>query len=200
MRILGLTGSIGMGKSTAAAMLRRMHIPVHCADEVVHHLLGPSGAAVSRVANLYPAAHDKQTNSIDRSVLGKAVFHDAALMAKLEAILHPLVREQEKKFLQRARASRKRLVVLDIPLLYETSGEKRVHQVMVVTAPHFIQRMRVLSRAGMTHEKFTAILARQYPDALKRKRADAVIHTGLGRAFTFDKLRLYIRHFQNPTS
>lgn len=200
MRILGLTGSIGMGKSTAAAMLRRLHIPVHCADEVVHQLLGPYGAAVASVAKLHPASHNKQTHSIDRSILGKAVFHDAALMAKLEAILHPLVRQHEKKFLQRARAMRKRLVVLDIPLLFETMGEKRVHQVMVVTAPPFIQRARVLARTGMTKEKLNAILAKQYPDAQKRKRADVVIHTGLGRAFTFDKLRHFIRRLQRPAA
>lgn len=198
MRIIGLTGSIGMGKSTAAAMLRRMRIPVHCADEAVHALLAAHGAAVADVAKLYPAAHDKKTNAINRSVLGKAVFHDAALMAKLEAILHPLVRQKEKQFLQSCRAMRKRLVVLDIPLLFETLSEKRVHQVMVVSAPTFIQQQRVLSRKDMTPEKLRVILKRQMPDAQKRKRADGIIPTGLGRAVTFAALRSYIRHHQNP--
>ena len=198
MRIIGLTGSIGMGKSTVAAMLRRMRIPVYCADEAVHALLGPNGAAVGAVAKLYPAAYHSETKSIDRASLGVAVFHDAALMKQLEAILHPLVRAQEKKFLQRCRTMRKRLVVLDIPLLFETSAEKRMHRVMVVSAPSFIQRSRVLSRTGMTTQKFHAIIAKQMPDAQKRKRADVVIPTGLSRAVTFARLKQYIRKTTNP--
>lgn len=199
MRILGLTGSIGMGKSTAASMLRRMRIPVHCADEVVHELLGTGGGAVAAVAKLYPAAFEKKTNSIDRTVLGKAVFQDAGLMARLEAILHPLVRQKEFKFLQKCRALRKPLVVLDIPLLFETKGEKRVHQVIVVSAPAFIQRQRVLSRSGMSPEKFQAILNRQMPDAQKRNRADMVIATGLGHAVTFAQLQKFIHKNEYPT-
>ncbi|MBY0427968.1 MAG: dephospho-CoA kinase [Alphaproteobacteria bacterium] len=198
MRIIGLTGSIGMGKSTAAAMLRRMRIPVYCADDVVHQLLGIHGAAVAAVAKLHPPAHDKKTNAIDRAILGKAVFHDATLMTQLEAILHPLVREQEVKFLQRCRVLRKRLVALDIPLLFETQAHKRVHQVMVVSAPSFIQRGRVLSRAGMTPEKLNAILKKQMPDAQKRKHANVVIPTGLGRAVTYANIRSYLRILLNP--
>ena len=198
MRIVGLTGSIGMGKSTVAAMLRRMRIAVYCADEAVHELLGPGGDAVGSVAKLYPASHDKKTNAINRAVLGKAAFHDAAMMRKLEAILHPLVRAMEKKFLQRQRSLRKKLVVLDIPLLYETHGEKRMHQVMVVWAPSFIQHQRVLSRGGMNSEKLHAILAKQMPDAEKRKRADWVIPTGIGRAVTYAKIQRFIHKNINP--
>lgn len=199
MRIIGLTGSIGMGKSTVAGMLRRMRIPVYCADEAVHALLGPYGVAVNAVAKLYPAAYHPETKSIDRTSLGMAVFHDAALMKQLEAILHPLVRLQEKIFLQRCSTMRKRLVVLDIPLLFETRAEKRMHRVMVVSAPSFIQRSRVLSRIGMTTQKFRAILAKQMPDAQKRNRADVVIPTGLSRAVTFEKIRHFIGKNINPT-
>ncbi len=189
MRVIGLTGSIGMGKSTAAAMLRRMRIPVYCADEAVHELLQPHGAAVVMVAKLYPPSYEPLTHSINRAVLGKAVFHDTALMEKLEAILHPLARLKEKKFLQYCRAMRKSLVVLDIPLLFETRGERRVDAVMVVSAPPFIQRQRVLARAGMTKETFLAILNKQIPDAQKRRRSDIAIPTGLGRAVTYARLR-----------
>ncbi len=199
MQIIGLTGSIGMGKSTVAAMLRRLRIPVHCADEAVHELLGPKGGAVASVAKLYPAAHNTKTHSIDRAVLGKAVFHDAAMMRKLEAILHPLVRVSEKKFLQRNCALRKKRVVLDIPLLYETGRQRSMHRVMMVSAPSFIQRQRVLSREGMTAEKLHAIIRKQMPDADKRKRADVVIPTGIGRAVTYARIQAFICKNTNPT-
>ncbi|NDE90754.1 MAG: dephospho-CoA kinase [Alphaproteobacteria bacterium] len=195
MIILGLTGSIGMGKSTAAAMLRSMRIPVYCADEAVHNLLGKNGKAVAAVAKLYPAAFEE--NKINRKILGAAVFHDAALMKQLEAILHPLVRDIERAFIRRNRAHQnsmgKKIVVLDIPLLFETHAEKRVDKIMVVSAPSFIQRARVLSRADMNAQKFEAILAKQMSDVHKRRQADYVIPTGLGRAVTFAALRRVMR-------
>ena len=192
MRILGLTGSIGMGKSTAASMLRRMSIPVHASDEAVHKLLGKNGKAVVRVAKLFPPSHNKKNNSIDRKVLGAAVFANKALLKKLEAILHPLVRAEERAFLKRCKALRRKVVVLDIPLLYETGAEKRVHQVMVVSAPKDVQTKRVLSRKGMTAKKFKTILKHQLPDAEKRKRADIIIPTGRGLAVTRAHLKAFI--------
>lgn len=192
MKIIGLTGSIGMGKSTAATMLRQMHVPVHCADEAVHRLLAPRGAAVESVAAFFPAArrHDAEGRPfIDRATLGREAFHSPALMRELESVLHPLVRAAEKQFLARARHARARCVVLDIPLLFETGRARTMDAVWVVSAPAFLQRARVLARAGMNEEKFHAILTMQMPDHEKRKRADALIPTGLGRAFTFAALR-----------
>lgn len=192
MRIVGLTGSIGMGKSTAAKMLRRMRVPVHASDEAVHKLLGKDGKAVARVAKLYPPSHNKRNNSIDRKVLGAAVFADKQLLKKLEAILHPLVRAEERAFLKWCKQSRRQVVVLDIPLLFETGAETRVHEVMVVSAPKAIQKKRVLSRKGMTAQRFQIILKHQMPDAEKRKRADIVIPTGRGLAVTRAHLKAFI--------
>ena len=180
MFILGLTGSIGMGKSTAAGMLRRLGVPVHDADRVVHRLLGRGGAAVGAVAKAFGAGMIRG-GAVDRPKLGAKVFGDGAALKRLEAILHPLVRRAERRFLALAAARRARLVALDIPLLFETGGEARVDATLVVTAPAFLQRLRVLARPGMSAGKLAAILARQTPDAEKRRRADFVIPTGLGK-------------------
>lgn len=197
MIIFGLTGSIGMGKSTAAAMLKRMRIPVHEADKAVHEALAAGGAGVTAVASLYPKALQKDEKGrafINRAVLGKAAFSDEKLLRKLEDILHPLVQSSEKKFIQRARAQRHGAVVLDIPLLFETGAENRVHVIITVSAPAFVQRARVLSRPHMTADKLKAILARQVPDFEKRKRSDAVVPTGLGRGVTLLALKQILRH------
>jgi dephospho-CoA kinase len=148
LKILGLTGSIGMGKSTAAKMLRRMGVPVHCADEAVHKLLAAHGKAVRAIAKLFPPAFHKRTRAIDRKVLGAAAFADARVMKKLETILHPLVEKAERDFLKRAKMARAPVVVLDIPLLYETGAYQRVDAVMVVSAPAAVQKKRVLARTG----------------------------------------------------
>ncbi|KZB71517.1 MULTISPECIES: dephospho-CoA kinase [Thalassospira] len=183
MKILGLTGSIGMGKSTAAAMFRTLGVPVHDADASIHELMAPDGLGFDPIAAAFP---DVITDGrIDRQALGKIAFADPAVLKKLETILHPLVRAAENRFLAKQRRLGRKLVVLDIPLLYETSGEKRCDHVAVVTAPGFVQRQRVLSREGMTDAKFSAILSKQMPDTEKRKRADFIIPTGLGRAVTF---------------
>ncbi len=183
MKILGLTGSIGMGKSTAAAMFRTLGVPVHDADASIHELMAPGGLGFDPIAAAFP---DVITDGrIDRQALGKIAFADPAVLKKLETILHPLVRAAENRFLAKQRRLGRKLVVLDIPLLYETSGEKRCDHVAVVTAPGFVQRQRVLSREGMTDAKFSAILSKQMPDTEKRKRADFIIPTGLGRAVTF---------------
>ena len=179
MFVLGLTGSIAMGKSTAAKIFRSLGVPVFDADADVHGLLAPGGAAVEAVGAAFPDC--RSDGAIDRGRLARLAFGDAAALARLEAILHPLVRDAERRFLARAAAARRPLVVLDIPLLFETGSERRVDAVAVVSAPAFLQRQRVLRRAGMTAERLAAIGARQLPDAEKRRRADFVIATGLDR-------------------
>jgi dephospho-CoA kinase len=184
---LGLTGSIGMGKSTAAALLRRLGIPVHDADAAVHRLHAPGGAAVAPIAAAFPGT--VKEGKVDRQALGRVVFADKAALKKLEAILHPLVRREEQKFIAQARAHRRMLVALDIPLLFETHGEQRCDHVMVVSAPRRVQLARVMRRPGMTRERLAGIEARQLPDLLKRARADTVIDTGLGRRHSLQAIR-----------
>lgn len=188
MIVLGLTGSLGMGKSTAAAMFRRLGIPVHDSDAAVHRLLGPRGAAVAAVAAEFPGVA-RPDGGIDRALLGARVFGDRAALRRLERILHPLVRRSQQRFLAAARARRRDLVVLDVPLLYETGGERRCDAVVVVSAPAFLQRLRVMARPGMSEQRLRAVLEKQLPDAEKRRRADYVVPSGLGRAVTFRRLK-----------
>lgn len=180
MIVLGLTGSIGMGKTTAAAMLRRLGVPVHDADATVHALFAPGGRAVAAVAAAFPGVVGAN-GAVDRTALGARVFGDGAALKRLEAIVHPLVRAAERDFLARHRRRRTPLVVLDIPLLFETHGEKRCDVVAVVSAPSFLQAARVLARPGMTRQRLDAVLAKQMPDVEKRRRADVVVPTGLGK-------------------
>ena len=180
MIVLGLTGSIAMGKSTAAQTFRSFGLPVFDADAAVHRLLRPGGAAVAAVAAAFPGCLDPR-GGIDRPALGRRVFGDPAALRQLEAILHPRVRAGQDRFLGRCRARGERLAVLDIPLLYETGAERRVDAVAVVSAPAFLQTQRVLRRPGMTPARLAAIRARQLPDRDKRRRADFVIPTGLER-------------------
>jgi dephospho-CoA kinase len=193
MKVLCLTGSVGMGKTTAARMLRRLGVPVHDADAEVHRLLGRGGAAVKAVEAAFPGV--KSGKAIDRAALGRIVFGDPAALKRLERILHPLVRRAERRFLAEARRERRRLVVLDIPLLYETKGERRCDGVIVVSAPRAIQRARVLARPGMTKARLAAIEARQMPDREKRRRADIVIETGLGKRHSLQALRRALARF-----
>jgi dephospho-CoA kinase len=187
MLVIGLTGSIAMGKSTAAAMLRRMGVPVHDADEVVRALTKPGGKALPAIKAAFP---DLVTESrLDRAELSKRAFNDPAVLRRLERILHPLVRAEERKFLARARARGSRLVVLDIPLLFETGAEKRCDAVLVVSAPRAVQLQRVLARPGVTLAKLKGIEQRQMPDSEKRKRADIVIPTGRGKRATWAALK-----------
>jgi dephospho-CoA kinase len=176
MIILGLTGSIGMGKSTTAGMFAAQGVPVNDADAVVHELY--RGKAMPLVAAAFPDA--VVDGVVDRNRLSKAVLGDPAALKRLESIVHPLVREAEAQFIAHHRAAGTPLVVLDIPLLFEVSAQDRVDRIAVVTAPAEVQRERVLARPGMTVQKFEAILAKQVPDAEKRARADFVIDTGQG--------------------
>jgi len=187
MLILGLTGSIGMGKSTAARMLRRLGCPVHDADAAVHALYARGGAAVPRIAELFPDT--VVDGAVDRAALSARVVGDPAAIARLEAIVHPLVRLAGDRFIRRCARRGVPVVVMDIPLLFETGGRRRVDRVAVVSAPAAVQRARVLARPGMTPAKFQAILARQMPDREKRRRADFIIPTGLGRRHTLQCLR-----------
>jgi len=176
MIVLGLTGSIGMGKSTTARMFMDEGVPVHDSDEAVHRLY--SGVAAPLIEARFPGTVVDGT--VDREKLSKAVLGKPEALRDLERIVHPLVRADADTFLARHRAAGAPLVVLDIPLLFETGGRERVDRVVVVTAPVQVQRERVLARPGMTEEKFAAILARQVPDAEKRAKADHVIDTGEG--------------------
>ena len=186
MKVLGLTGSIGMGKSTAASMLRRLGVPVHDSDAAVHRLMARGGAAVPAIANAFPdVVHD---GVVDRSAFGGIVFAYRAALARLEAIVHPLVSREAERFLARHRRRRTPLVVLDVPLLLEANGHRRCDLVAVVSAPPAVQRQRVMARPGMTESRLKAILAKQMPDREKRRRADVVIPTGLGRAVTMRRL------------
>ncbi len=179
MKVLGLTGSIGMGKSTAANAFRRLKVPVFDADAAVHRLQARGGAAVRPIEAAFPGA--TRDGRVDREALRARVLGDRAALERLERIVHPLVRAAEARFLAAARRRGVRLAVLDIPLLLETGGERRVDEVLVVSAPPAVQRARVLARRGMTEERLAAILARQMPDALKRRKADHVVRTGLSR-------------------
>jgi dephospho-CoA kinase len=173
---LGLTGSIGMGKSTTAAFFRGFGVPVHDADATVHALY--RGAAVAPIEAAFPGT--TRDGEVDRPTLATRVLGDDAAVKRLEAIVHPLVRDAEIAFLDKARAEGRRVVVLDIPLLFETGGETRVDAVVTVTAPPEVQRARVLARPGMTAEKFEQILARQVSDIEKRRRSHFLVDTARG--------------------
>lgn len=174
--ILGLTGSIGMGKSTTADLLRQAGIPVHDADATVHELY--RGAAVRPIEQAFPGTTAE--GAVDRAKLADAVLGRPEALKRLESLVHPLVRQAEQDFIARMRAAGQPLVVLDIPLLFETGGEARCDAVLVVSAPVSVQRERVLARPDMTPEKLDKILARQMPDAEKRRRAHFIVDTSQG--------------------
>jgi dephospho-CoA kinase len=175
--ILGLTGSIGMGKSATAAMFRARGVPVHDADACVHALYGPGGAAAAAIGAAFPGTLAPD-GSVDRAALRTAVLGDSERLRRLESLVHPLVRAARDEFLATHAAAP--LVVLDVPLLFETGGEAGCDAVAVVTAPPEVQRARVLARPGMTEEAFAQILMKQMPDAEKRRRADYLIETDRG--------------------
>jgi dephospho-CoA kinase len=195
MIVLGLTGSIGMGKSTAVAVLRRLGVPVYDADAEIHRMLGKGGAAVAAVENAFPAVRSEE-GAISRRLLGQRVFGKPEELRRLERILHPMVRAVEQRWLAQARGRRERLVVLDIPLLFETSRIDRVDGVIVVSAPARVQRARVMRRPAMSRERFDAILSSQYPDYRKRQRADFVVTTALNRAAAARQLMGIVRRLR----
>lgn len=176
---IALTGSIAMGKTTTARMLKRLGWPVFDADAEVHRLTGPGGAAVPRVGAIFPKVVGPK--GVDRQALGQAVFGNPAALGRLEAILHPMVGGARRKFLLQAALRREPVVVLDIPLLFETGGHLTADVVAVASAPPFLQRQRAMARKGMSPERLKGILARQTADHTKRRQAFVVIPTGLGR-------------------
>jgi dephospho-CoA kinase len=185
MFILGLTGSLGMGKSTTARFFAEEGVPVHDADAVVHRLY--AGEAAAAIEAAFPGTI--VGGKVDRTKLAARVLGDGAALARLEAIVHPLVQDAERRLIAEARAGDEKVAVLDIPLLFESGADRRVDAVVVVSAPPEVQRARVLERPGMTVEKLEAILARQMPDAEKRARADFVVDTSQG----FDAARAQVR-------
>jgi dephospho-CoA kinase len=191
MKVIGLTGSLGMGKSTAAALLRRLGVRVHEADRVVHRLMAKGGAAVPAVRAAFPEA--VRAGGVDRTRLAARVFADSALLARLESILHPMVRAESTAFLARARRARVPLAVLDVPLLFETGQDRGCDATVVVTAPAFVQRARAMARPGMTANRLALVLAHQMPDGEKRARADFVVATGLGRRTALRHLRRMLK-------
>ncbi len=176
-----------MGKSTAAGMFRQLGIPVHDADSTVHALLAKGGAAVAAINRAFPGV--VSDGAVDRKQLAARVFEDPMALRRLESVLHPLVTEKRDIFLAIAARQKRPLVVLDIPLLFEVKAEKSCDVVMVVTAPRFLQVARLMRRPGMDRARIEAIVARQMPDAEKRKRADFIVHSGLGRGLTFAEIR-----------
>lgn len=195
MIVIGITGSIGMGKSTAATMLREMGVPVHDADAAVHELLGADGAGVAPVAQIFPEALAVDAGGrqyIDRAILGRTVFGDRQKKKQLEEILHPMVRSMSDSFKDDMRKKGTPMVALDIPLLFETGGEARVDVTICVSALSTTQRQRVLARPGMTADKFDRIVAGQLPDSEKRKKADYVVETDNGLDDTKKQLQKII--------
>jgi dephospho-CoA kinase len=176
MFILGLTGSIGMGKSTTAKMFAEEGVPVHDADAAVHRLY--EGEAVAPIESAFPGS--TAGGKVNREKLGQRILGDELAMKRLEHIVHPLVRQAEERFLNEAQEKGAKVALLDIPLLYETAGDKRCDAVVVVSAPADIQRVRAFERPGMSDDKFAAILAKQTPDTEKRRRADFVVDTSKG--------------------
>lgn len=187
MIVVGLTGSIGMGKSNAARVLRFLKVPVYDADAEVHRIYARGGAAVAPVARAFPFA--VREGAVDRAKLSELLRADPGAVERLEKIVHPLVRRIQERFLRTMRLRRVPIAVLDIPLLFETGGEKRCDVVIVVSAPAYLQRQRVMRRPGMSDAKLDLLLGRQMPDAEKRRRADFVIHTNRGYRETLLELR-----------
>ena len=189
MFVLGLTGSLGMGKSTTARFFAEAGVPVHDADAVVHRLY--EGEAVKAIEAAFPGT--TADGKVDRNLLAARVLDDPAALKRLEAIVHPLVQEAERRLLAEAEARGENIVVLDIPLLFETGGEADADAIALVTAPESVQRARVLTRPGMTEAKFQAILAKQMPDSEKRRRAHFLIETGFGFEHAERRVRAVLR-------
>ncbi|HTK35999.1 MAG TPA: dephospho-CoA kinase [Caulobacteraceae bacterium] len=196
MILLGLTGSIGMGKSTTAGLFAEMGVPVYDADAAVHRAYAAGGPAVAPLEAAFPGV--THAGGIDREKLSARVTGDPAALARLESIVHPLAAQARTAFVEQARGAGASVAVLDIPLLFETGGDALVDAVVVVSAPAEVQRQRALARPGMTTAKLAAILARQIPDAEKRAKADFIVDTGSGLAVARDAVRHILRVVTAP--
>lgn len=197
MMLVGLTGSIGMGKSATAEMFAHAGVPVYDADAAVHELYAKDGDAVGPIGDVFPEAIKE--NVVDRGLLSKAVLNNPDAFKKLESIIHPLVGKVQLAWLEAQRAEGAAFVVLDIPLLFETGGQARVDKVIVVSAPAEVQRTRVLARTDMSEEKLAAILAKQVPDAEKRAQADFVVDTSQGFDHARDQVAAIIKDLKAST-
>jgi dephospho-CoA kinase len=191
MIVIGLTGSIGMGKSTVASQFAAMGAKLCSADAIVHVLLKTDTRVRAAIKKEFPQAFID--GAIDRNVLGKIIFADDQKRKRLEAILHPRVQNIENRFVQKNKQLGTKVVVLDIPLLFETGGEQRCDVVIVASAPYFIQKQRVMRRPRMTEEKLNHIISSQMSDANKRRLADFVVATGLGKAHSFRKIKAFMK-------
>ncbi len=189
--VLGLTGSIAMGKSTAAKILQQLGVPVFDADAAVHSLMKPGTATTTAIEKRFPGATNDR--GVDRQKLGTIVFADPKALKDLEQIVHPQTRALREQFLRQAALQRRTFVALDIPLLFEIKGERLCDAAIVVSAPAFLQKQRALARPGMTETRLKGILSRQMPDAEKRRRADAVVVSGLGKRVTLRGLLKFLR-------
>jgi dephospho-CoA kinase len=196
MILVGLTGSIGMGKTTTAGLFAEVGAPVYDADAAVHEVYGVGGAAVGPVEAAFPGVTAE--GAVHRGRLGAAVLNDPDALKRLEMIVHPLLGRHREQFFERARAGGKEILVFDVPLLFETGGDQTMDAVVVVSSPMDVQRARVLSRPGMTPDKLDAILARQLPDAEKQARADFVIDTSQGIALARDQVLDILKIISDP--
>ena len=193
MLIVGLTGSIATGKSAAAAMLRRLNFQVHDSDKVAHQLMGPGGRAVDDIISLFGSEVVNMPSGVNRTLLGNIVFAEPAKRVLLEQILHPLIREQKRKFIQHNRLQRKKAVFLDVPLLFETGGDCDCDRVITLWCPAFLQTTRALRRRGMTEEKLLSIVNAQWPQAKKCHLSDLALPSSLGQAETFRRLKRWLK-------
>ena len=191
MIVIGLTGSIGMGKSTVTNQLVQLGAKACNSDDVVHRLMARGGAAVDDVRRRFPTV--VKDGAVDRKALGDIVFKDKVKLYALEQLLHPLVVAEEYRFANQQRLKGTKIIVLDIPLLFETGADERCDMTVVVTAPYFIQRQRVMKRPHMTEQKFQSILRSQLPDREKQERGDVVVQTGLGKARSFKDMALLVK-------
>ena len=191
MRIIGLTGSIATGKSSVSDMFRYLRIPVHDSDKSVHNFLGPHGLAVSDIISAFGNVGNLD-NGIDRQKLGDIIFGNPEAKNRLELIIHPLVWQDRHKFFKHMRLQNRKIVVVDIPLLFETGSDMVCDNIICVWAPYFLQRQRALHRTGMTQQKLDAILNNQLPQHTKMQLADFCLPTGLGKAYTYKLLKRWL--------
>ena len=191
MKVIGLTGSIATGKTTIGKMCNHFKIPVHDSDKTVHELIGPKGAAVPMIVDLFGDIRNPE-NGIDREKLGRIVFSNFEEKKALESVIHPLVETNRNKFLARMRGQRQKMVVVDIPLLFETGCEVFCDSIICVWAPEFLQRQRALTRLGMSEKKLNDIISYQLPQKVKMQLADFCLPTGLGKAFSYKLLKRWL--------
>ena len=193
MLIVGLTGSIATGKSAAVAMLRRLNFRIHDSDKAAHQLMGPGGRAVDDIMSLFGPEVVNTVSGVNRICLGNIVFADPAKRALLEQILHPLIREQKQSFIQQNRLQRSKVVFLDVPLLFETGGDRDCDRVITLWCPAFLQFARALRRRGMTEEKLSSVVNAQWPQSKKCHLSDLALPSSLGEAETFRRLKRWLR-------